>query len=95
MWSNGRLEVFAAFPGDTPNLLDRGQADGVGGSLYEQMESRGELKTYAGRLVPVGEFLKDCSARLKGERVIQAGADRYRKSESYSGNRRSMSCAGL
>ena len=80
LWDNGRMETFAAFP-DNPSLKDRGQADGVGG-LYERMRDRGELTTYAGRLVPVGEFLKDCAARLKGERVIQVGADRYRKSET-------------
>ena len=80
MWANGRMEVFAGF-GDTPNLSDRGQSDGVG-QLYERMKDRGELVLYAGRVVPVGEFLKDCAARLKGQTIIQAGADRYRKSEA-------------
>ena len=46
------------------------------------MESRGELKTYAGRITPVGEFLKDCAARLAGERVLVAGADRFRQGRS-------------
>ena len=80
LWPNGRLETFAAF-GDTPGLMDRGAGDGVGG-LYQEMKQRGELTTYAGRVVPVGEFLKDCAVRLKGQTIIQAGADRYRKSEA-------------
>ena len=73
----GRMEVFGAFAA-TPNLLDRGMADGVG-ELYSRMHERGELVTYAGRIVPPGEFLQDCSSRLAGERVIVAGADRFRR----------------
>ena len=76
----GRAEVWGAYP-DTPSLADRGTADGCG-SLYLRMEARAELKTYAGRLVPVGEFLKDCAARLAGERVLVAGADRFRRAEA-------------
>ena len=72
-----RMEVYAAFA-DTPNLLDRGVADGVG-DLYARMHERGELVTYAGRVVPPGQFLKDCAARLAGERVLAAGADRFRR----------------
>ena len=78
--STGRVEAWGAFP-DTPSLADRGTADGVG-SLYLRMQSRGELKTYAGRITPVGEFLKDCAARLAGERVLVAGADRFRRQEA-------------
>ena len=87
--STGRVEAWGAFP-DTPSLADRGTADGVG-SLYLRMESRGELKTYAGRITPVGEFLKDCAARLAGERVLVAGADRFRKEEA----RQAIETAGL
>lgn len=75
----GRCESWGAFP-DTPSLAARGEADGVG-NLYLRMESRGELKTYAGRVTPVAEFLKDCAARLAGERVLVAGADRFRRAE--------------
>ena len=78
--STGRLETWAALP-STPNLADRGAADGVG-SLYLQMEQRGELAVYSGRLVPVGEFLKQVASRLSGCRVVAAGADRYRKAEA-------------
>ena len=81
LWpSTGRLEAWAAFP-DTPNLSERGQADGVG-SLYSQMEGRGELALYSGRIVPAGEFMKDCAARLKDSKVIACGGDRFRSAES-------------
>ena len=73
----GRAEIFAAFA-DTPNLLDRGMGDGVG-ELYSRMHERGELTVYAGRVVPPGAFLQDCAARLSGERIIAAGADRFRR----------------
>ena len=76
----GRAEVWGAFP-DTPSLADRGTADGAG-STYLRMESRGELKVYAGRLVPVERFLLDCGERLAGERVLVAGADRFRRAEA-------------
>ena len=75
----GRLECFGAFPG-TPSLAERGVADGVG-DTYVQMEARGELKVYAGRITPVGEFLTDCANRLAGQRILAAAADRYRKEE--------------
>ena len=78
--SSGRLEVWGAFP-DNPDLETRGRADGVGG-LYGQMERRGELRTYPGRITPVAEFLRDCAERLAGDRILAAGADRYRKAEA-------------
>ena len=67
MWHFGPTEGLRHSPafGDTPGLMDRGAGDGVGG-LYQEMKQRGELTTYAGRVVPVGEFLKDCAVRLKG-----------------------------
>ena len=76
----GRMECWGAFPA-TPSLADRGTADGAG-NTYLRMESRGELKIYAGRITPVGEFLKDCGERLAGERVLVAGADRFRRAEA-------------
>ena len=78
--TTGRLECWGAFPG-TPDLLERGRADSVGG-LYEQMERRGELRTYPGRVTPVADFLRDSGDRLVGETVIAAGADRYRRAEA-------------
>ena len=73
-----RLEVWGAFPG-TPALKERARVDAA---PYELMATRGELKVYAGRVTPVQEFLRDCAARLAGERVLAAGADRYRRSET-------------
>ena len=78
LFENGRVEVWAACP-SIPDLAERSRVDGAN---YALMEMRGELRTYAGRVTPVGEFLKDCAARLTGCKVIAAGADRYRKSES-------------
>ena len=75
---NGRVEVWAACP-SIPDLAERSRVDGAN---YALMEKRGELRTYAGRVTPVGEFLKDCALRLGDCRVIAAGADRYRRSES-------------
>ena len=81
LWpGTGRLEAWGAFPG-TPDLKARGMADGVGES-YLRMRERGELAVYAGRVTPVGEFLTDCRERLKGERIVAAGADRYRRAEA-------------
>ena len=75
---NGRCEAWGAFPG-TPAIKERARVDGA---LYELMVERGELKVYAGRVTPVQEFLRDCAARLAGEKVLAAGSDRYRKSEA-------------
>ena len=75
----GRLEAWAAC-GDKPDLLERSRGDGLG-DLYCQMENRGELRTYPGRVTPAADFLRDCADRLQGQRVIAAGADRYRKAE--------------
>ena len=78
LFENGRVEVWAACP-SIPDLAERSRVDGAD---YALMEKRGELRTYAGRVTPVGEFLKDCAARLTGCKVIAAGADRYRKAEA-------------
>ena len=75
----GRMEVWGGFP-STPDLLARGQADGVG-RLYLRMESAGELRIYAGRVTDVVAFLEDAADRLSGEKVLAVGADRYRRSE--------------
>ena len=51
----GRLDTWGGC-GDTPDLLARGEADGVG-DRYQRMADRGELRTGPGRVTPVGEFL--------------------------------------
>ena len=78
LFENGRVEVWAACP-SVPDLAERSRVDGAD---YALMEKRGELRTYAGRVTPVGEFLKNCASRLGDCRVIAAGADRYRKAEA-------------
>ena len=77
--TSGRIEAWGAFPGN-PDLMDRGQADGVG-DLYSRMEKQGELWTYPGRVCPVSEFLKDSAARFSSK-VARSAADRYRKAEA-------------
>ena len=77
--ATGRMEVWGGFP-SVPDLLSRGQADGMG-RLYLRMEEAGELRTYPGRVTDVPMFLEDYADRLAGERVIACGADRYRKAE--------------
>ena len=74
-----RLELFSAFP-STPNLIDRGTADGVGGT-YSEAHTRGELKTYAGRVTPVGSFILFLAAALEGAEIAGAASDMYRRAE--------------
>ena len=90
VWENGRMETWGAFP-DTPiSLAKRGAADGCA-NLYERAHELGELSTYAGRVVPSGEFIKDCADRLEGCDIMVAGFDRYRKAEALQ----AMDEAGL
>ena len=77
--TSGRIEAWGAFGGN-PDLVDRGQSDGVGG-LYLRMEKRGELWTYPGRVVDVSQFLKDCAGRF-ASKVARSAADRYRAAET-------------
>ena len=87
VWQSGRVEQWAAFPvgehaaDDPTGLVSRGQRDGVG-RLYVRMHEAGELRVVDGRLVNVGEFLIMVADALEGERVVKAGADRYRRAEA-------------
>ena len=76
--STGRLETWMAF-GDVPSLAERQRRDSA---PYVAMETRGELRTYSGRLVRVDAFLSDLQADLSGVRVQAAGADSYKDSEA-------------
>ena len=78
--TTGRLEARGAFPAD-PSLADRGKADGVG-ERYVNMRERGEIRTYPGKVTPVGRFLRDCAASIEGAEVIGCIADRYRQAEA-------------
>ena len=40
------------------------------------------MRIYEGRVTPAAVFLVDVAARLAGERVVAAGADRYRRAEA-------------
>ena len=73
-----RLEIFAAFPA-TPNLIDRGTADGVGRTYQEAFE-REELQVYSGRVTPIASFILHLAAALEGVEVA-AASDLYRKAE--------------
>ena len=76
--ASGRLETWMAF-GDVPPLAERQRRDSA---PYVAMEARGELRTYAGRIVRPDAFLADLQADLAGCRVQAAGADSYKDSEA-------------
>ena len=78
-WENGLLQFWSSFPG-TPSLEDRGRADGCGG-LYVEARDRGELRTYAGRVTPVADFLAGVLHELSDVEIVSGASDRFRKSE--------------
>ena len=73
----GRVETWLAFA-DNPPLKDRGRRDDA---PYTQMERRGELRTYTGRIVRPDAFLADLLADLGDAEVEMAAADSYKDSE--------------
>ena len=73
----GRCESWMAF-GDVPDLRERGKNDGAN---YVEMERRGELITYPGRVTPVARFMEDIAEDLTGCRVARLAADGYKDSE--------------
>ena len=75
--STGRAEFWLAF-GDTPDLRTRGLRDDA---PYPQMEARGELKTYPGRVVRPDAFLTDVHSDLAGCSIKGAAADGYKDAE--------------
>ena len=75
--ATGRLETWMAF-GDTPSLTERQKRDSA---PYVAMETRGELRTYAGRIVRPDAFLADLQNDLAGCKVRAAAADSYKDSE--------------
>ena len=75
--SSGRVETWLAY-GDTPSLTERQRRDS---SPYVQMERRGELRTYPGRVVKPDAFLQDVQTDLAGVHVEAAAADSYKDSE--------------
>ncbi len=73
----GLLRTWFAF-GDKPDLKTRGKRDNA---AYLEMDRRGELKTYPGRVVPVAGFLADVAEDLAAHDVAGAAADGYKDSE--------------
>ena len=65
--------------GDNPSLRARSKIDSAN---YVEMQTRGELKTYPGRVVPVSKFLADVASDLDGHNVAGAAADSYKQSET-------------
>jgi phage terminase large subunit-like protein len=77
--STGRLECLGWFP-SSPNLSDRGAADGVG-SRYNEMAARGELSTLGAQTVPVAPWLSEVMRHVEGERIAALCMDRYKQAE--------------
>lgn len=75
--ATGRMETWQAF-GDVPSLVERGRRDSA---PYVEMERRGELRTYPGRIVRPDAFLADLQTDLAGCHVVAAAADSYKDSE--------------
>ena len=75
---NGCAADLARVRGDTDAHGDRAKRDGAD---YPAMQRRGELRTYAGRTVPVKAFVADVRADLGGAAVRMAVADSYRAGE--------------
>ena len=78
---SGRLEAVAMLP-SVPDLKKRGLRDGVG-SLYLDMQARGELLTVPGAWVPVSALLGVVADRWGHPAAI--AADRWREAELRQG----------
>ena len=75
----GRLECLGTFP-SMPNLLDRGQSDGVAGR-YVEMHDRGELSVLGDKTVPVAAWLVEVMRHVEGQHVTAITMDRYKQAE--------------
>ena len=73
----GTLAVVAAFPAQ-PNLAERGLRDGVG-SLYLDMQGRGELIQTGGNAVDLPALIREALARFGPPAAL--AADRWREAE--------------
>ena len=76
-FADGRLEAVAVFP-ELPTLAERGLSDGVG-SLYVQMQERGELLQAGRRVSDVATLLRECLERWG--RPVAICCDRWRVAE--------------
>ena len=73
----GSLDAFAVLP-YTPNMIEKGRADGVG-NLYQRMLDRHELRLAGSRVADVGGLLAEVLRRWGKPSCIVA--DRYRQAE--------------
>ena len=73
----GRLECLAAFPTE-PNLIERGQRDGVG-RLYTECYKRGELIMTGGAAVNIADLVIEARDRFGAPAGL--ASDRWRESE--------------
>ncbi len=74
-----RLEAYGAFP-RSPELIDRGRNDGVGGR-YQQMLEAGELMLCGQQVVDVPIFIGAMLDKLEGYAIQSICCDRFRQSE--------------
>ena len=75
--ASGRLEALASFPTE-PGLGERGLADGVG-SLYQRMETKGELVMTGGEAVDIEALIRIAWERFGPPAAI--AADRWKRGE--------------
>ena len=87
-----RLRTVRGVSRESWVLDDRGQADGVG-SLYREAWSRGELKTYSGRVTPWARFYSSLAAALEGVEIT--GAANLRSVPEVGSSTRSLEAEGL
>jgi phage terminase large subunit-like protein len=74
-----RLECHGTFP-SKPDLLARGQADGVG-NRYVEMADRRELSTLGDAVVAICPWLIETLRHVTGLQIAAIVADRYKQSE--------------
>ena len=74
----GRCECWIAF-GSVPDLRVRSKADDA---KYLEMEARGELKVYDGRITPIANFLRDVANDLEDCEVMHCACDQYKIKEA-------------
>ncbi|WP_321830668.1 terminase TerL endonuclease subunit [Thalassovita sp.] len=77
--ATGRLECLGTFP-SMPNLLDRGQTDGVAGR-YVEMQERGELGVLGDKTVPVAPWLVEVMRHVEDQPILALTMDRYKQAE--------------
>ncbi len=83
--ASGRLEVRGWFP-SRPNLIDRGQRDGVG-NRYAEMEAEGTLRVLGESTVPIAAWIEAVIAHVADQRIAAVCYDTFKQSEIGDGLR--------